>query len=610
MCGIFGYLGNKNSIKACLQGLKLLEYRGYDSAGIASIKNGKLVHFKACGKICSLEKKVNIKNLNLDLAIGHTRWATHGAATEKNAHPHFDNKLNIAVVHNGIIENYDVLKKSLIAKSIKFRSDTDTEVIAQLISWNYRGNILQATIESLKELKGSLAIVVIHKDHPDEIIGATRESPLAIGYDDKRSEVVISSDPNAFSGRKLNVIFLKNDEIAHIKNKEIKTFNLKQKPIQKLIEKLNAKNIVFSKNGFEHYMLKEIFDQPLTIQKAYFGRAHKSNGNIEFENLTLNKKYLTKVNNIIITACGTSYHASLIASSFLQEQARISTVCEIASEMRFKNIIVTKNTLVIAISQSGETADTIAAIKTAKEKGAKILAIVNVQNSTISRMADSCIFLKAGPERSVCSTKAFTSQISVLYLFALHMARLRSMKKADGIFYLNELRKIPSKIKRILKTSDLIREKANKYSKYESFFFLGRDLMYPTAMEAALKLKEITYLNANAYPAGEMKHGPLALIHSKLPVIAFCSNTKTYDKLISNLMEAKARNAPILAFATKRSYGIEDIADDVIWLEKTIDELAIFLSSVAGQLFAYYVAKKRKTDIDHPRNLAKSVTVE
>ena len=575
MCGIFAYLGKKNSIKACLNGLKLLEYRGYDSAGIAAIKNGRLINFKASGKIACLEKKLNIKNLNLDIAIGHTRWATHGAANDKNAHPHFDEKKNIAIVHNGIIENYDILKKDLKAKGFKFRSETDSEVIAQLLYKNYKNDLLEATLQTLREVKGSLAIAVIHKNHPDEIVCATRESPLAIGFDDKKTEFIISSDPNAFFGRNLNVIFLKNDEIAHIKQKELKVINLKKQLILKKQEKLNSKNLSFSKKGFEHYLLKEIFDQPLTIQKAYLGRAIEEKGLVEFEHLTFTKKFLSQIDNIIITACGTSYHASLIAKAYFEDKANILTSSEIASEMRFKNLLITKNTLIIAISQSGETADTIAALKSAKEKGAKTLSIVNVQKSTISRMSDEVIFLKAGPERSVCSTKAFTSQITVLYLFSIYLARQRSMQKKEGVLFLNELKKIPAKIKKVLKISSMIQEKAKKYAKFESFFFLGRNLMYPTAMEAALKLKEISYLNANAYPAGEMKHGPLALISNKLPIIAFCANKKTYAKMLSSLMEAKARGAPILAFATKKSYGIEDIADDVIWLENTIDELSI-----------------------------------
>ena len=610
MCGIFAYLGSKSSIKECLNGLKLLEYRGYDSAGIAAIKNNKLIHFKASGKIEALEKKINLKDLKLDLAIGHTRWATHGSAIEKNAHPHFDDKQNVAIVHNGIIENYDILKKLLISKNYKFRSDTDTEVIAQLISSNYKNDLVESTIKSLKELKGSFAIALIHKNHPNEIIAASRESPLAIGFNDKKTEVIISSDPNAFSGRNLNVIFLKNDEIAHIKNQEIRIINLKNKTLKKTFEKINAKNIKFSKKGFEHFMLKEIFDQPSTIQKAYLGRMTENEGLVEFEDLKLSKSFLSKIDNIIITACGTSHHAALIAKSLIEEKANILVSAEIASEMRFKTPILTKNTLVIAISQSGETADTIAAIKTAKEKGAKILSIVNVENSSLSRISDSSIFLKAGIERSVCSTKAFSSQITVLYLFAIFLSRLKSMQKKEAILLLTELKKIPSKVRKILKNTSIIEEKAKKYSKFENFFFLGRNLMYPTAMEAALKLKEISYLHASAYPAGEMKHGPLALIDSKLAIIAFSSNKKTYDKMLSSLMEARARNAKILAFATKNSYGIEDIADDVIWLDNTIDELAIFPSTIAAQLFAYFIAKIRKTDIDQPRNLAKSVTVE
>lgn len=613
MCGIFGYIGKRNSIQECLQGLKLLEYRGYDSAGIAYIKNGELSHFKACGRIVDLEKKIDIKKLSSNLAIGHTRWATHGQVNEINAHPHFDNKKSsptVAIIHNGIIENYAPIKKDLANKGFKFKSDTDTEVIAQLISFNYKNDFIKATLTTLKQLKGSFAIVAIHKNHPDEMIAAAKESPIVIGFDDKKHEFIVASDPNAFSGRDLNVLFLKNDEIAHIKNNEIKVYTLDGKIVDKKIDKIFGKNLTFSKKGFEHFMLKEIFDQPLTIQKAYLGRITDNNTKVEFENLSLSKEYLSKVDHIIFTACGTSYHASLIAASYLQEMLSIYTSCEIASEMRFKNLIITDKTLVIAISQSGETADTIAAIKAAIEKGAKVLSIVNVNNSTISRMSDSTIFLKAGPELSVCSTKAFTSQLTVLYLFTIYMAKLRNMKSNKCSIYLNELIKIPSKIKKILKNADLIKQKAQKYAKYESFFFLGRNLMYPTAMEAALKLKEISYLNANAYPAGEMKHGPLALINPNLPVIAFCSNNKTYEKLLSSLMEAKARCAPILAFATKDSQGIENIADDIIWLDKTIDELAIFPSSVAGQLFAYFVAKNRKTDIDHPRNLAKSVTVE
>jgi len=608
MCGIFGYIGNKNSIIECLQGLKRLEYRGYDSSGIATIKNGKIIHFKACGKINVLEKKINLKELDLKTAIiGHTRWATHGPVFEKNAHPHFDQKYSLALVHNGIIENYDILKKNLLKKNIKFHSQTDTEVISHLIAYYYKNDIVKATLETLKKLKGSYAIALIHKNHPKEIIAAAKDSPLAIGFNNKKDEIILASDPNAFLGRNLNVMFLKDSELAHIKKGEIIVYDSANQIITKQIEKLNCKNSSYSKKGYEHFMLKEIFEQPQTIQKTFLGRIEKNS--VEFENF-FTKNFLSEIDHILITACGSAYHAGLIGSFFLQEKASIFTSCEIASEMRFKNLLLTKKTLVIAISQSGETADTISAIKAAKEKGCSILAIVNVENSTISRLADFCIFLKAGPEISVCSTKAFSSQITAMYLFAIYLARLKSLSKDEEICLLKELKKIPLRIKKVLKSSELIKLCAYKYAKYENFFFLGRDLMYPIAMEAALKLKEISYLNANAYPAGEMKHGPLALISSNLPVIAFCANTKTYGKLLSNLMETKARDAPILAFAAANSYGIADIADDIIWLDNTLDDLATLPSIVAGQLFAYFVAKKRKTDIDHPRNLAKSVTVE
>ncbi|MBN2479546.1 MAG: glutamine--fructose-6-phosphate transaminase (isomerizing) [Parachlamydiales bacterium] len=612
MCGIFGYIGNKNSIKECLQGLKLLEYRGYDSAGIATIQDAKILSFKSPGKLIELEKKINIfKDLKFDLAIGHTRWATHGSPTLANAHPHFDEKLKLAIVHNGIIENYASIRKKLLSKNILFRSETDTEVMAQLISYYYANDLLKAFDKAIKELTGSYAIALIHANHPDEIVASSKESPIVIGFDDNKDEIIISSDPNAFLGRNLNILFLKNNEIAHIKNKKINIYDKNLKIIHKKTERLNSKNISFSKNGFEHYLLKEIYEQPLTIQKAFLGRIQLKSGEVEFEDFNLPKSFLKKFKHIIITACGTSYHAGLCASNFFQKYLKINCSVEIASEMRFKDLNLTKDTLIIAISQSGETADTLSAIRKAKENNCHILSIVNVKNSTIARESDSSIFLKAGPEISVCSTKAFTSQITVLYLLAIYFARSRNLlEKKDAQIFLKELKKIPNIIKKILKKRKEIEKIAQKYAIYNSFFFLGRNLMYPTAMEAALKLKEISYIDANAYPAGEMKHGPLALISEKLPIVGFCLNEKTYDKMLSNLMEAKARSAPILAIASKKSYGIEDIADDIIWVDKVIDDLAIFPATIVGQLLAYFIAIIKKTDIDQPRNLAKSVTVE
>lgn len=609
MCGIFGYIGKKDSLTTCIKGLKHLEYRGYDSAGIAGIYNGNIFHYKSSGKINVLEDYFNEKPIKLDLAIGHTRWATHGKPDNINAHPHLDANNTLAIVHNGIIENFSSLKKMLQEKNILFTSETDTEVVAQLIAYYYKDNFYAAIEKAFSHIKGTYAIAAIHKNHPNQIIAITKESPLAIGYNDDNSEILISSDPNAFFERSLNVIFLKNDEIAVISKNQIEIFHKNEK-IQKTSQKLNGERNTYDKGDFEHFMLKEIYEQPFTIQKAMLGNYSDEFGTAEFEDLKVSTKELMATRHILIIACGTSWHAGCIAATMLEDKARIPTQCEIASEIRYKNPIISNETLVIAISQSGETADTIAAVKEAKAKGAKVIGICNVKNSALARESDSCIFLKAGPEFSVCSTKAFTSQLTVLSLFTLFMSRLRHMGKEEGQLFINEIKKVPTKVQQVLDNSNNIKKFSIKYSKYKNFFFLGRQYMYVTGLEAALKLKEISYLNANGYPAGELKHGPIALLDGNLPVIAFCSNTQTYDKLFSNLMEVKARGAPILAFACEDNQSIQEITDDVIYLPHSIDELAIFPSSVAGQLFAYHIAKEIGTEIDRPRNLAKSVTVE
>jgi len=610
MCGIFGYIGEKNPLQVCLRGLKQLEYRGYDSAGISGIFEGRLLTFKEASKVNYLEDKVIPKDLKMEIAIGHTRWATHGKPTLLNAHPHSDGKNSLALVHNGVIENYETLKEMLKNKGVTFNSDTDTEVIVQLISFFYKQDLKKAVFRALKLLKGSLAIAVIHKDTPDLIVAACRESPLCIGYNEEKTEALVSSDPNAFLGKSLQVLFLKNEEVACIRRKEVLVYDKNGKKIEKPIEKFDAEYEAPSKDGFEHFMLKEIFEQPLTIQKAILGRYSEDFGTAEFENLSFSSKDLAAVSNVLIIACGTSFLAGNIAAALLEEKARIPTHTEIASEFRYKNPIITKGTLIIAISQSGETADTIAAVREAKAKGAKVLGICNVKNSTLTRESDSCLFLKAGPEISVCSTKAFTSQIAVLSLFTLYMARLRHYSKEEGTTFIQDLKKIPQKLKQVLDKAPEMRQLAEKYSKYENFFFLGRRYMHFTCLEAALKLKEISYVNANGYPAGELKHGPIALLDENLPIAAFCANKQTYEKILTNLLEAKARGAPILAFAPVGSEELLAIADDIFWLPSTCDEFAVFPSTVAGQLFAYYIAKIRGTDIDQPRNLAKSVTVE
>lgn len=610
MCGIFGYLGKRNSAQICIEGLKRLEYRGYDSAGIAGVAEGRLISCKEIGKLHVLEDAVTTQALSFDIAIAHTRWATHGKPSKENAHPHFDQNKSVAVVHNGIIENHAVLKAMLKKKGVSFQSDSDSEVIAQLIAHFYEGDLLMAVQKTLALLQGFWGLAIIHKDHPDKIVAAARENSIAIGLHPNRTEAYVASDANAFTSSDLDIVFLRSDEVALVSQEQVKIFDSTASPVSINLKKLGLEQHIISKNGFEHFMLKEIFEQPHTIQQAFHNRCIEEYGTAEFENLELTPQELLAVRRILILACGTSWHAGSIAASLFEDQARIPTQCEIASEFRYKNPIISEDTLVIAISQSGETLDTIAAVREVKSKGAKVLGICNVRNSTLSREADYCIYLRAGPEISVCSTKAFTSQLTVLSLFALLMARLRHMSKEDGQLFLSELQAVPTKIEKILAQKEEIKRLAHKYSAFKDFFFLGRHYMFTTSLEAALKLKEISYLNAMGYPAGEMKHGPIALASPSLAVIGMCGNARTYEKMLSNLMELKARGAPILAFAPEGAQEIDTIATDVLYLPPIIDPLACIPYSVAAQLFAYYIAQHLGTDVDQPRNLAKSVTVE
>lgn len=607
MCGIFGYIGPKDPLPICLFGLKQLEYRGYDSSGIAGLSDGKLISCKEAGKISGLEKKLSLSPMRLDLAIGHTRWATHGKPTDLNAHPHFDTTSSIALVHNGIIENYDLLREELKLDGVRFASETDTEVVVHLIAKYYRGNLLMALHQVLPQLKGSFAIALIHRSHPGEIFAIARECPLCIGYDDAHTEAIVSSDPNAFLTTTPNVVFLRNNEIARVQRGGTEFFNLALKSLVKKSERIDSEFKVLSKEGFEHFMLKEIHEQPSTVQKALFGRLDNDSVLLD---LHLSEEKLRRLCHIWILGCGTSSHAGWLGTLLVEDLVRLPSTMEIASEARYRNPILTHDTLVVAISQSGETADTLAAMREAKRRGSSVLGICNIKNSSLSREADSTLFLNAGPEVSVCSTKAFTSQITVLALFALHLAKLKGMKESQMSYYLSELSKVPGQIQKVLERTSQIQALAKKYAQYEDFFFLGRRYMLPTAMEAALKLKEISYVNANGYPAGELKHGPIALINDRFPVVAFCANIQTHEKIASNLMEVKARGAPVLAFAPEGMDSIASIADDVFWLPPAIDPFAPFASTIAGQLLAYYIAKERGCDIDQPRNLAKSVTVE
>jgi glucosamine--fructose-6-phosphate aminotransferase (isomerizing) len=608
MCGIFGYIGPKNVVKTVLSGLKKLEYRGYDSAGIAGMQHGKIAFAKEVGKIAELEREVVKSNIQLDIGVGHTRWATHGVPSLANAHPHFDSKHTLAIVHNGIIENYQPIKDSLKEKGVKFVSDTDTEVVAQLIASLYQGDIVKAVLEAVSVLEGAFAIALIHKDYPDQIIAFAHEAPLIVGIG--KGEVFLASDTHSFASHTREVIYLVDREVAVLKREQLEFFDQGNCPIDKEIEKLAETAQEHSKGEYDHYTLKEIFDQPQAIRNALSGRFLEEYGTAIFEGIEFDVHELKSVQRILILACGTSWHAGFLGAYMLEDKARIPVSIEISSEFRYKNPVISEGTLVIAISQSGETADTVAAVKELKAKGARILSICNVENSTLVREAHSTIYLHAGLEVGVCSTKAFTSQVVVLSLFTLMMARMRHMGLEEGILFSHAIKKLPDQISKVLEKLGEIEKIAKKYAHFENFFFLGRNYMFPTSLEGALKLKEISYINANGYPAGEMKHGPIALINENCPTVAMCANKATYDKLVSNLMEIKARSGKIIAIAEEGCKGLEKIADDIIYIPQNIDELLAIPSVVVAQILAYHIAKIRGTDIDQPRNLAKSVTVE
>lgn len=607
MCGIFGYVGSKNAVNVVIEGLKRLEYRGYDSAGLAAVQNDQIVFCKEVGKVSALEAEMKKKKWELPAAIAQTRWATHGKVTQMNAHPHFDSDCSLAVVHNGIIENHEALRHQLKEQGIKFVSDTDTEVIAHLIASHYRGDILAAVQKTVSQLEGAYAVALVHRDFPDQIIAIAHEAPLVIGIGD--DEAFISSDPHAFAFYTRQAIYLSDSEIAIIKSDSQQVFST-GKFIDKEKHVIDHEASEVSKGNFEHYTLKEIYEQPQTIRNALLSRFHVEYGTAIFEELTFADGDLLGVERVLILGCGTSLHAGHVAAYMLEEMARIPVQVEISSEFRYKNPIVPPGTFVIAISQSGETADTIAAVREVKAKGAKVLALCNVHGSTLTREADNTIFLKAGAEIGVCSTKAFTNQVVVLSLFTLLMARMRHMSKIEGQNFLEQLLHIPEQIQAVIDQADNIATIARKYAQYDNFFYIGRRYMYPASLEGALKLKEISYINANGYPAGEIKHGPIALIAEDCPTVALCANRMTYDKLLSNLMEIKARNGKIIAIANQEDRYLEDIVDDIIYVPTSQDELAVISVTVVNQLLAYYIAQSRGADIDQPRNLAKSVTVE
>lgn len=613
MCGIFAYAGERkrSSLDVCIEGLRRLEYRGYDSAGIAGHINNKIVSYKKVGKVHNLASYAEEFPLNLGLTIAHTRWATHGGITEINAHPHSDEHNKIALVHNGIIENYYPLKQELSEKGVYFSTETDTEVIAHLFASELINSPLQALRKTLNRLQGSFALAIIHEDHPETLFLSARECPLAIARNLDTQEIFVSSDTNAFLGKNLQVIFIENDEIVILENGFIQIFDQSNQLIHKKVHSLDIEETANSKNGFDHFMLKEIFEQPTTFKKAIENRFCEKEAISILHFPPLIEERLIKADQLLFVACGTSYHAGCIGSFLVESQAKIPSKSQIASEFRYCDPFLTKQSVVVVISQSGETADTIAALREAKKQGALVISLCNNATSTIAREADHTLLLHAGPEISVCSTKAFTSQLALLSLLVLMLARHRGMSKEDGLLFMQQLRQVPPYLEMILENAHDIEEIANKIAFYRYFLFIGRRLMYFTSLEAALKLKEISYVSAIGYPAGELKHGPMALIDENTLTIALLGDLRTLDKIGSNLKEIEARKGPILAIAPASYKEATSLCDEVIFLPSSITDLmAPFCYTLVTQLLAYYIAKARGENIDQPRNLAKSVTVE
>jgi glucosamine--fructose-6-phosphate aminotransferase (isomerizing) len=613
MCGIVGYIGKRNVIHTLVDGLKRLEYRGYDSAGIALIEDGSISTVKACGKVKNLQKKIQEKiqpekEREFTIGIAHTRWATHGLPTEANAHPHVDNTKKFAVVHNGIIENYNVLKEQLIKKGHIFTSETDTEVLAHLIAECFEDDLVQAVAAALKQVEGTFGIAVISPNSPDRIIVARRGSPIVIGVGDQ--EMLVASDISALVAYTTNVIYLDDDDIAIVSMDDIDLRNIDNVPVTRETAKIDWDVTQAEKNGYEHYMLKEIFEQPDAIGNAIRGRLDTVQGTGILAGLRFKPRDMAEISRVIIAACGTSMHAGMVGEYYFEDLANIPSEVEQAAEFRYRNPIIEPKTLVVAISQSGETADTLAAIREAKQKGALISAICNVVGSTIAREAERGVYLHAGPEIGVASTKAFTCQVAVLLIMALKLGRSGRLSRSYGISLVEEINQIPEQVKRVLETAEAIKAVAVKYAKANNFFFIGRGYLYPVALEGALKLKEISYVHAEGYHAAELKHGPIALLEERVPVIALANDIAGKDKIIGNMQECKARKSPVIAIGTEGDDSIIPHADDIIWLPASSKFIAPIPTAIALQLFAYYIAEARGCEIDQPRNLAKSVTVE
>ena len=613
MCGIVAYIGHREAYPIIIKGLKRLEYRGYDSAGVALL-NGDLRIYKQKGKVADLETAVAGQNTHAKIGMGHTRWATHGAPNDVNAHPHLSQSGDLAVIHNGIIENYATLKEGLVRRGHTFSSDTDTEVLIHLIEdimVNAELSLHEAVRVALKQVVGAYAIVILSQNHPEHLIAARKGSPLVVGIGKERGEFFMASDATPIVEYTRQVVYLNDGEIAIVENDELTIKTIDNEIQTPYIHELEMNLEQLEKGGYPHFMLKEIYEQPKSILDSFRGRINTMSGEIIMRSIRDYEEKLKNINRLILIGCGTSWHAGLVAEYLFEEYARIPVEVEYASEFRYRNPVIYGDDLIVAISQSGETADTLAAMELAKNKGATVFGVCNVVGSSIPRMSHAGAYTHAGPEIGVASTKAFTAQVTVLAIIAMAMGKLRGVLTAEQMRSLMyELESIPEKVERALKLNDEIVKLSELYKDSHNFLYLGRGYNFPVALEGALKLKEISYIHAEGYPAAEMKHGPIALIDENMPVVVIATNSAHYEKVVSNIQEVKARKGKIIAIVTEGNTGLNDLADHIIEVPETEESLSPLINTIPLQLLSYHIAVMRGCNVDQPRNLAKSVTVE
>ncbi len=608
MCGIVGYIGSNQAVPVLLEGLSKLEYRGYDSSGVAYIENNKLNIHKYKGRLKILEDKIKDVTIDSSIGIGHTRWATHGSPSDENAHPHTDNKNKIAVIHNGIFENYEEIKEYLIEEGSVFKSETDSEVIAHLVAKFYKGDLLRAVFKAIENIRGAYALGVITPDEPDRIIAVRKDSPLVVGIGE--GENYIASDIPALLKYTRKVYFIDNDEVVDIRKDKITIYDKLCRTVDKEIFEVDWDVDMAEKQGYEHFTIKEIYEQPEALKKTLQRRLDE-HGSLNLDGINITKEELDKVTNIQMASCGTAYHACLIGKRILEKDLNIPVTVDIASEFRYNDPIVNENTLFITVSQSGETIDTLQSVREAKKKGARVISIVNVVGSSIARESDDVFYTWAGPEIGVASTKAFTTQIMALYMISTHFAKLKGTMNEEAYSQrIQELDAVSDLLEKTLPIKEQVQKIAYNNFNKENIFFMGRGVDVDISFEASLKLKELSYINSFAIASGELKHGTIALIEDSTVVFAFASQDYILEKSLSNIMEVKARGAYVIGICKEGEESLAKVADEVIYLPKSVDYLMPFLSIVPAQFFAYYVATLRDNDVDKPRNLAKSVTVE